>query len=190
MATLIIPGAVMVSLHYSVSGQELVNVIGLTGEILPPDTAANRVHDAWTKLGGPMTRMSSAATLTKVKATSLNTADGAVFERSASAVGGQSGTLASLATCAVIRVGAGTRSRSGKGRVYFGPLPASVMQGDGRQIIAAQATSLQTAFTQFRDELAAAGTPWVVLSRKLSSATPVESISVASVIGTQRRRLR
>lgn len=190
MATLVIPGAVMVSLHFTVSGQETVNVIGLTGDILPPDTAANLVHDAWTAANGPMGMLPAAVKLTKVKATSLSTADGAIYERTSTAQGAIATGVGALSTSAIVRVGAGTRSRSSKGRLYFGPLPASVLDTDGRSIKPTDLTAISTRFSAFRTAVNQNSVRWAVLSRKLSVATPVENISVASVIGTQRRRLR
>lgn len=191
MATLVIPGALQVSLHFEISGQETVNVLGFSStEIMPAETAANRVHDAWTATGGPMQWLPTAMKLLRVKATELNAVDSPVFERASTAVGGQATAPANLATCAVVRVGAGTRSRSGKGRVYFGPLGANFVQADGRTLNTTMSTNITTAFNTFRTTLEGQALTWSVLSRKLSTATPVQSVQVASIIGTQRRRLR
>lgn len=190
MAPLIIPGAYLVSLHHTVSGQEVVNVLGVSSEGFGAATlVADTVHAAWTATGGPLKSLSNKVRLERVKVVDLASAEGEIAEKSATDVGSITAELANLASCAVIRVGAASRSRSSKGRVYFGPLAEGNINADGRSIEPNQVTAYTQNFTQFRTQLGTAGLTWGVISRKLSRITPIQSISVAPIVGIQRRRL-
>lgn len=190
MPTLVIPGAYMASLHHTVSGQEVVNVIGVTAEGFgAAEAVANTVHSAWVATGGPLKNLSNKVRLEKVKVVDLSSPTGQIFEKVSTDTGGLTAELGPLAACAVVRIGAASRSRSSKGRVFFGPLAEASINADGRTVEPNQVTQYAASFTQFRTQLTAAGFTWAVLSRKNSSATPVAQISVAPVIGIQRRRL-
>jgi hypothetical protein len=151
---------------------------------------ADKVHAAWIAASGPLAWLPSAVKMEKIKVTDLSSEGGQIYEKTVTDAGKGTGALGSLATTAVVRVGAGTRSRSGKGRLYFGPLGASSLAADGRTILPANQTGIAAAFNAFRNAINTDGLQWCVLSRKLSVATPITNVSVASVIGTQRRRLR
>lgn len=190
MATLVIPGAYMASLHFTVSGQEIVNVIGVSGNFLSSGVVAKAVGDVWTNLSGPHDLLPAAVVLSKVKAVDIGTPTGEVFEQVYNKAGGGTTPMGPLSSSAVVRAGASTRSRSGKGRLYYGPLPQGMVHTDGRTLTPSTITALNTRFTYFKDQLIAREMNWVILSRKLLSFTPVETVSVAQVLGTQRRRLR
>jgi hypothetical protein len=191
MPTLVIPGAYQVAIHQVVSGQEIVNVLGVTSDGFgAANVVADKVHAAYIAAGGPISWLSNAVKIEKIKVTDLSGPTGEIYEKTTADVGKGTGQVGSLATCAVVRVTAGNRSRSGKGRVYFGPLAASNLGIDGRSLLPTTATGIATAFQQFRTAINSDGYQWVVLSRKLSVATPITNVSVASIIGTQRRRLR
>lgn len=191
MPTLVIPGAYQVGIHMVVSGQEIVNVIGVMSDGFgAANQIADKVHAAWIAAGGPMSMLPNSVKLEKIKVTDLAGVNGEIFEKTATDAGKGTSPLGSLAATAVVRVGAGTRSRSGKGRLYFGPLQQAQLSADGRTLVPVQQTTIATGFQQFKTAVNTEGLQWAVLSRKLSVATPITNISVASVIGTQRRRLR
>lgn len=100
------------------------------------------------------------------------------------------GSLATNASCALVKWNGATRSKSSRGRLYHGPLTEAMINTDGRTLATATATAIQTAYNNFRDSLNDSGYALVVLSRKLSQAFDVSSSSVESVIATQRRRIR
>lgn len=192
MPQLIIPNAMQVSLHFTVSGQETVNVLGFTKDdpAITASMAADIVHNAWTATGGPHKLLTPQVVLNKVKATDISSADGEIFERGVSVPGGATGTVGNLAVSAVVRVGSGTRSRSGKGRVYFGPIGSQDIATDGRSYPLQAQTNVRTAFLAFQTATNNGNLTWSVLSRKLLVATEITSVSVAPIIGIQRRRLR
>ena len=92
--------------------------------------------------------------------------------------------------CALVKWNGGTRSRSSRGRLYFGPLREAQIAADGRTLEPGNATAITTAFNAFRSSLSSAGFTLCVISPTTSSAFDVSSVSVESIIATQRRRIR
>jgi len=191
MAQLVIPGAAQVAINMECSGQKVVNVIGIS--TAGPTTAteiAEVVRAAWEKTGGPLKARPPQVKMISYKVTKLD-AGGAVIDVASAATGGSStSSLSTMAASALILLGGGSRDRSTRGRLYHGPITEGAITEDGRSILPAYAGSLFTTYKGFRDDIAAAGMSWSVLSRKNSIAYPIDIINVASIIATQRRRLR
>lgn len=191
MPTLIIPGAIQVSIRMECSGQAVVNVIGLDRNFVDDmNVAANNVKNAWEAAGGPLILKPTQVKVLSYRAVDLN-AGGAVAEVASTKTGGLStAQLSTMSSSALVNIGASTRNRSQRGRLYHGPLSETQIDADGRTIPVTTQTSLLQAYTQFKNALDTAGTPWAVLSRKNLSFTRVTSLSVQPVIATQRRRQR
>lgn len=191
MVQLVIPGAVQVSIKMECSGQEVFNVIGVNGNFGENLTSVlTDVKTAWEAVGGPLRIKPSALRVVSYKAVALEP-DGAIAEIGSTATGGlTTGTIATMASSALIILGGGTRNRSARGRLYHGPLHEGDINPDGRQLNTTFITAATAAYTQFRNQLNTSGNQWTVLSRKTSTAAPVESLSVAAIIATQRRRQR
>lgn len=191
MAQLIIPGAIQVAIRMECSGQEVVNVIGLDRNFVSDvGQAAQNVKTAWEATGGPLRLKPSLLKVISYRAVELNES-GAVAEVASSA-SGSVGTsqLATMASSALVNIGAATRNRAQRGRLYHGPLTEGDINGDGRTVLPASVTALGNAYIQFRNQLDAAGTPWAVLSRKNLSFSRVTQVTVQPIIATQRRRQR
>lgn len=191
MATLVVPGAVQVTIKMECSGQEVINVIGLDLNFAPDmQTVANRVKTAWESVGGPLRLKPPALKMISYRAVNLNPS-GEVAEVSSAAVGGGvNGALSTMASNALINIGAATRNRSQRGRLYHGPLVEGDIDSDGRRIAPSAVTAFTNGYTKLRNDLAAAGNPWVVISRKNASFVPVTTVQCQPVIATQRRRIR
>lgn len=191
MVQLIIPGAAQVVIKGECSGQEVINVIGLNvAGTVSAESLANAVKTAYEATGGPLALKPTQFKMVSYKAMKLE-ANGAVAEVASAKTGGSSvPSLSTMAASALIILGGGTRSRSSRGRLYHGPLGETQIDADGRSINATYATQLQSAYNVFSNSIAASGHSWAVLSRKDSLARPVSQLTVASIIATQRRRLR
>lgn len=188
---LIVPDTALVSIEMSSGGQPVVNVVGVDlngGTVLNATTA---VKTAWEMALGPLTKLTSATTMVNYHGMDLSSSTGAIVDvASATAGGGGAGAKATNAACALVKWNGGTRSKSSRGRLYFGPLQESDVNTDGRTILATPLGLISNAFNNFKSSLNTAGFPLVVVSRKLSEATPVVSLTVETVIATQRRRIR
>nr|CRY93633.1 hypothetical protein [uncultured prokaryote] len=123
--------------------------------------------------------------------TDLSSASGLVFVLPSAAAGGLSSQqLSTNGACALVGMGAGTRSRSDNGRLYHGPLTEVQVNTDGRTLVAGQQVLLQAAYTKFLNTLFSSSCVLAIISRKYERATAVSNIAVGSVIATQRRRIR
>jgi hypothetical protein len=192
VAALIIPNVYRVAIEAQVAGRNVTNVVGVRGS--GPGlaaAAAGAVHEAWT-VGGfaPLANLPSSYVLSGVTATDLSSASGQVIEVPGGQAGQQSGQIATTAACALVKLGGGTRSRSSRGRLFFGPLTEGAIEANGRTLAAGTVTSISQAFDVFRAGLLADGFTLCVISPTLGSATDVASHSVDSTVATQRRRLR
>jgi hypothetical protein len=185
---LIIPNAHLVSIHGTSGGQQVVNVIGVTGSFESSLGVATKVNTAWKAANGPLAKMAQQYTLVEVKAMDISSAVGEVYTLPSSGTGGSIGNLATNAACALITYGAGTRAKSQRGRLYFGPLQENMINSDGRTLATPQ--TFTDAFNVFKNSLTNAGLNWCVLSRKNSTATGIIQLGTQSVIATQRRRIR
>ena len=189
---LIIPNTVQVGIEMSAGGQQLMNVIGVRwddGFTSVADCLAT-VKTAWEKTGGPLSKLPAIVTMVGYHGVFLGTADGATGFLGSGTVGGVAAEVSTLASCAVVKLSGASRSRSKNGRLYFGPLPESYINADGRTLNAGQVTGMQAAFNIFINEINVGARKWSVISRKNSEATPIVSTGIQGVLGTQRRRLR
>lgn len=185
---LIIPETYLVSIKGVSGGQDVVNVIGVRAPANTAISVATAVQGAWKTAGGPMSKMPSTYQLIEFKAMSLASANGDVYAVPDSTAGTAGSSLATNGACALVTFGNGTRAKSTKGRMYFGPLLESAINADGRTLAAAG--GFTTAFQAFKAALEINQREWVVISRKNSSTSPISIIQTQSVIATQRRRIR
>jgi hypothetical protein len=169
-------------------GQEVVNVVGIHDMSASAELVAKAVQTAWKVSGGPMSKLPSTYQLLEFKALSLHSAEGEVYTQPDSTVGTLSGALATNGSCALITYGNGTRSKSSKGRMYFGPLREVEINADGRTLVTP--ANFTTALTAFQASIAAQNGDWCIVSRKNSSVAIINSITTQTVIATQRRRIR
>lgn len=192
MPTLIIPNAFQVAITATSGGQDVVNVIGLTNPGGTAAGAAAAVKAAWEQTSAPLGRLSSLVVMQSYRAVDLRSEFGEIAEVSSSTPGSITTTnsLATNAACALITWNGSVRSRSTRGRLYFGPLMEAQLNPDGRTLVAATQTSMASGFNNFRASLNAAGYTLAVISRKNMAAYAVTTSACQSVIATQRRRIR
>lgn len=192
MATLIIPNAFQVSIEMETFAQPVVNVVGVTSASGTAQGAAEAVKAAWEGAGKPLSQLSSQVVVRNYRAVDLSTVFGDIADVASTATGGltPTGGYATLASTALIGWNGASRSRSTRGRLYLGPLLDTQINVDGRTLASATVSAMQNVFGTFRSNLASAGYPLAILSRKNLQAYPVSSHTVSTIIATQRRRLR
>lgn len=191
--TLVISNTYRVAIRMTAGGKSITNVIGVTGSASGQQAAAAAaVLAAWKVASGPLSQLSSFSAMADVTAVDLSSTSGGITIVSDTTTGGVTvgNALSTRAASALVTWNSGTRSRSARGRLYFGPLMEGNINTDGATLVAGSATALGTAFTAFRNSLSTAGFPLVVISQKLASTTRVTSQAVQTTIATQRRRLR
>lgn len=185
---LVIPDCFIVAIKGVSGGQDVVNVIGVHG---PNDTAisvATAVLGAWKVALGPLAKLPNTYQMVEVRAMDIGSATGDVYTVPDTTSGQLSGALATNGSCALLNYGSGSRAKTTKGRMYFGPLREVEINNDGRTLVTP--VNFTNAFLAFRANLETNGRTWVVLSRKNSSHAPIISLTTQSVIATQRRRIR
>lgn len=190
MAQLIIPDCFQVAILASSSGQVVCNVVGVQNASGTAAGAAAAVQTAWKIASGPLANVSLTYQLSSFRAVDIGDPNGDIAVISDSTAGSATGSLSTNAACALVKWNGGNRSRSSRGRLYFGPLTEGQINTDGRTVSGGFQTSLAGAFTNFRTSLAGSGYPLVVLSRSLSQSFAITQHAVESVIATQRRRIR
>lgn len=192
MGQLVIPGAFQVSIQMVSGGRQIVNVIGLINASGSAAGAAAAVKAAWEAVGGPLQEMSSLVAMTNYHAVDIGSGSGLIVDLASTKAGGVTSPadLATRGAAALIKLNGGSRDRSTRGRLYYGPIREADLQADGATLQATRVTAFNGVFTVFRNSLTAAGYPMAVLSRTKSVATPVTSHLTESTIATQRRRIR
>lgn len=193
MAQLIIPNVYRCAIEMVAGGRAIVNVIHVEGSSSGQQAAAAAaVLAAWKVANGPLSKLSSLVAMTEVSAMDLSSSSGGITVLADTTAGGQSSTnaLATRGACALIKWNGGTRSRTSRGRLYYGPIMETNIDADGASIAAASNTIFSTAFTNFRSSLTAANFTLGVASRLSSTFTSVGSHTVETTIATQRRRIR
>lgn len=185
---LIIPNVYLVSVKGLSGGQDIVNVFGIKAGFSSASQVAAAVKAAWIATNGPLSKLPALYSFVEVKAMELTTATGQIAIVAGSGTGGLTGALATNAACALVTFGAGTRSKSQRGRTYFGPIREVDINSDGRTL--ASPTAFSSPFDVFRNSIAGAGMEWGVISRKLSTFTGITAVAAQPVIATQRRRIR
>ena len=191
MPGLIIADCFQVNINMVSGGQPVTNVIGLRNAAGSAAGAAAAVLNKWT-IGAacPLSQLSNVVAMLNVTATDISSANGDISVLPSALTGSGLFQLSTNAACALVKWNGGTRSRSSRGRLYFGPLKEGDINTDGRTLSGSFRTSLAANFETFRNGLAADGYDLVVLSRVQQVAYPVTSSAVESVIATQRRRIR
>lgn len=189
MGTLVIPDCFQVSIEGVNGSRPVFNVIGVENSSGTAAGAAAAVKAAW-EGSGFMVMLPTQYAVVEYKAVDISSTTGPVAVLGSTAVGTNATSQSTAASAALVRWTGSTRSRSGSGRLYFGPLCENLIDGDGRTLNSGVVTQLTTAIAAFRASLNSAGYPLVVLSRKDSAAYPISAAVVESTIATQRRRLR
>lgn len=190
MSQLIIPDCFQVAILATSGGQQVDNVVGVRNAGGTAAGAAAAVQAAWKVTSGPLSGLIAGYTLVGFRAVDIGDPNGDIAVVSDTATGGGAGSISTNAACALIKWNGGQRSRSSRGRLYYGPQSEANINPDGRTLATGAVTSFNTFFTNFRNSLNASGYPLVVLSRVLSEAFPVTQSACESVIATQRRRIR
>lgn len=191
MGQLIVADCFQVAINALAGGKEVVNVVGVRNSGGSAAGAAAAVLAAWKVANGPLAYLSSYYALTSIDAMDIGSSNGDIVQVVDTTTGGStSSAFATAGACALVKWNGGTRSRSSRGRLYYGPIAEVNINPDGRTLASATQTAFNSAFTSFRNSLSTAGYPLVVLSRKLGTATTVTSQGVESTIATQRRRIR
>lgn len=191
MGTLIIPNCFQVAIEGVVAGKPIVNVIGLQNAGGTAAGAAAATAAAWESATGPLKQLSSGYAMVNYHAVDIGSSTGGIVDLASVATGGAgAGSFATRGACALVKWNGSSRSRSTRGRLYFGPLQEGNVNADGATLAAGAVTVFATTFAAFRTSLAGAGYPLVVLSRTLNTAFPVTSSSIEGTIATQRRRIR
>jgi len=192
MTQLIIPNCFQVTIQSVAGGHVVDNVVGVQNAGGTAAGAAAAVQTAWKASGGPQSKLSALVALTGFRAVDIGSSNGAIAQITDTTAGGvaSSNALSTRGSAALIQWNGGTRSRSSRGRLYFGPLMEANIDVDGANLVTGGATSINGAFTVFRTSLSGSGYPLVVLSRKLSQAFAVSTNACEQIIATQRRRIR
>jgi hypothetical protein len=132
---------------------------------------------------------SAAFRLDAVRVTDLTSATGPVNETpdGVSGTGSSDGSNAALA--AVVRLLTDLRGRSHRGRIYDSGYPRLYFLPDG-SIDPTGREGIFENWLAWRNDMSTAGFPMVVASNTLASFDAVSDLTVAPVVGVQRRRLR
>lgn len=193
VAGVVITNCYRVAINMIAGGHPIVNVVHVEGSASGQQAAAGAaVLAAWKGAAHPMGYLSSLVAISSVVSMDLSSLAGGITTISDTTAGSISSTnsLATRAACALIKLNGGTRSRSTRGRIYYGPIMEAQIASDGATLNSGDITNLTTGFNNFLSSLATASFPLVVASAKLSTMTTVSSIAVETTIATQRRRIR
>lgn len=191
MSVLVIPNVYRCSIQMQYGGRQVVNVIGVQGSAAGQQaTVAGALKTAWEAAGGPLKSLPTPVAMTGYSVMDLSTTSGGIAALTSATVGGTPGSAATRAACAIVKWNGASRARSTRGRLYYGPILSSNIQGDGATLTSAAQTSINAAFVQFMNAMLGAGFPLVVISRKFATATAVTTLAVEAQTGTQRRRIR
>jgi hypothetical protein len=191
VAALVIPNCFQVSIQMVAGSHAVENVIGVENASGTSAGAAAAVKAAWEVASGPLATMSNLISVTNYHAVDIGSTGGTITDLASTANGGlTTNTLSTTAACAHNKWNGSNRSRSTRGRLYFGPIREADIDPDGATITSANRATFVTNFTNFRNSLSAAGYPLVVLSRKNSTATVVTQHACETLVATQRRRIR
>lgn len=191
VTTLIIPNAFQITVQATVGGHSVDNVFGVVNATGSSSGAAFAAKFAWENAGGPLQNLPVAYAVTQYQAVDLSSGTGAIALLASTAVGGDSThSIATRGACALVKYNGASRSRSTRGRMYFGPLTEVQVDTDGASLTSTALSDITNNIDQFVANMSSQGYPLAVLSRKLSQATLVASHVVEAEIATQRRRIR
>lgn len=192
VAQLIIPNVYRVAIEATSGGQAVTNVVGLRGSGSGlAQQAAAAAQTAWKVSGGPLGVLPNTYALLGFRALDLSSANGSIaFIADSTAGGVTTGSKSTNGACALVKWNGGTRSRSSRGRLYFGPILEGQINPDGRTLSTTEQSNISARMGAFRSSLSSSGFTLCVISPTTSSAFDVSSHAVESVIATQRRRIR
>jgi len=187
---LVIANCFQVTIQGVAGGRAVDNVVGVENASGTAAGAAAAVKAAWEVASGPLSQLANLYSVPNYHAVDLSSSSGTIADLASTGVGARATSFSTRGAAALIKWNGSSRSRTTRGRLYFGPLAEVDINSDGATLTSGQITAFGTAFTNFRNSLATAGYPLVVLSRKTSTATIVSSQAVEATIATQRRRIR
>ena len=193
MSALVIANVYRASIVMLAGTHQIVNVVHVEGSASGQEAAAAAaVLAAWKTGSGPLAKLSSLVTMSSVTAMDLSSTNGGIATVSDSTAGGVASTnsLATRGACALIKLNGGTRSRTTRGRIYYGPLMENDINADGATITSGSLGLFNTAFGNFKTSLSGAGFTLGVASRKASTFTSAGTLSCETTIAPQRRRIR
>jgi hypothetical protein len=191
MSSLVIADCFQVTISSVAGGHAIENVIGVKKAGGTAAGAAAAVKTAWEIASGPLANLATLSSMVNYHAVDISSTTGTIADLASTTAGGRaSQNLATRGACALIKWNGANRSRSTRGRLYYGPICESDIQADGATLDTTRATAIGTAFSNFRTSLTSSGYPLVVLSRTLSQAFDVTASAVEAGIATQRRRIR
>lgn len=194
-APLNIPGAALITVRMTESGQEALCGIGIRTEDLT-DLALEDAQDVLAAWWAAF-RLAIAADVTCTGGTvRYARVDSPVLELAAPAspTGASAAGATSLAPyCALVKWTTTAGGRSGKGRTYLPGVPIAAVGVGGRSFAGGYVTAVETAIGAYLGAaiVAPAGniTP-AVLSRTKNVANPILTGALAGIPGIQRRRMR
>lgn len=193
VAALVIANVYRCSIRMISGGKDIVNVVHVEGTTTGQQAAAAAaVLAAWKVANGPLSQLSNLVAMQDVTAMDLSSVNGGISVVTDTTVGGLSVSpaLATRGACALIKVNGGTRSRSTRGRIYYGPIREADINSDGATLGGTFKTAADTAFAAFKTSLTGASFTPGVASRKTSSFTSAGTYVSETTIATQRRRIR
>jgi hypothetical protein len=191
MAPLVVPEVGRVAIMGRAGTQQVVNVIGVrlpAGRTISQALAS--VKAAWEATPGPCSQLSAQYKVEAYVGTDLSSLQGEVAQLTSTKVGVVTGDAATAGACFLIKAKGNTRSRSGNGRMYLGPISETAVSADGRTITSGFMSGVAADMEGFRSKLATDGNAWCVISQVLATATTVTAINVDPLVATQRRRIR
>jgi hypothetical protein len=187
-----IANAYQMSIRYSHSGQESVNVIGYMHDEggVVPQAGHQAVIDTWWSALRPVLHDE----LTILGGTWRQTVtDGVTGEVTApvSPNGGLNGGVALPAYSFLINLATTQGGRSGRGRVYLPGVASVDVAPGGRAFLAAKRTAVNEALATLKTNMdSLVGVEWSVLSFTKGQAYEVSAATLAGIPGIQRRRMR
>jgi hypothetical protein len=180
--------------HDTVSQQKVANVMHV-GQVTPTDATIAFLTDIAnvfvTAITANLALWSASMEFDTVVVTDLNTADGnqVTVPFSAGTVG-TGGTDSWPGVAALLKLISSERSRSGRGRVYIGPIGASSATDGNGSVSTGYKTAVSTWFAALQAGLNALSVPCavVVASRKLGVNYPIINAFCEATAAYQRRR--
>jgi hypothetical protein len=175
--------------------------VGGAGVFGTPTAVAQKIIDLWVANMPTLFSGSLTLSLCHVKFGPMD--DGASGDASSAAAGTATGTGSTPNTAMLVRKNTATGGKRGSGRLFHPGVPEESIDSSGN-LISAYRTSAQTKWQTFLAALETAGIPMVLLHTfgtytnakgeivTVPSRAPsaVTSLTVETVVGTQRQRLR
>lgn len=192
MAPLVIPNTYETTVKMLCGGRTVDNVFFNTSSTGGQEaTVAAAFLAAWKNAtSGPLKYANTAVSMVSVTTVDIRSSTGGQFTVFDTSPGLQAGSIASRAASALLQYNGNLRSRSTRGRTYFGPLTQAQVNTDGATLNSTFQTNIVAAFNYLFTQMSTAGFPAVVASRKNLSTTPITLVRVSPTMATQRHRLR